>query len=88
MLGDAAHVMPPYAGEGVNMAMLDALELSTCLGDAQYKDTLAAISAYEKRMQARIADTATLTLEQTEALHAPGAVQHMLDLFNELPGQA
>lgn len=47
LLGDAAHLMPPYAGEGVNMAMLDALELSNCLADNQFKDVQAAIAAYE-----------------------------------------
>lgn len=49
LLGDAAHVMSPMAGEGVNNAMRDALELAESLAD---------IAGYERAMAARVADSA------------------------------
>ncbi|HVW58727.1 MAG TPA: FAD-dependent monooxygenase [Puia sp.] len=50
LLGDAAHWMPPFAGEGVNMAMLDALELSESLTHPSFDTVRAALADYETRM--------------------------------------
>lgn len=80
MLGDAAHLMPPYAGEGVNMAMLDALELSQCLTGDNFPDVHAAIAAYEKQMRVRAGETARMTMESTNALHSPDAVGFIMSI--------
>lgn len=82
LLGDAAHLMPPYAGEGVNMAMQDALELSNCLADTQFPTVQTAIAAYEQAMRQRAATVAQETLEQTAALHASGGLAHLVGLFS------
>ncbi len=83
MLGDAAHVMPPYAGEGVNMAMLDALELSECLLNTNYTSIHAAIGAYEKQMRARASEVAGVTLESTDILHSSNAMAFMTQLLEQ-----
>jgi len=81
MLGDAAHLMPPYAGEGVNMAMLDALELSECLTNASFPDLRTAIEAYEQPMRSRAAETARMTLESMAMLHSPDAISNLMKLI-------
>lgn len=83
IIGDAAHVMPPYAGEGVNMAMKDALELSECLTSANYADVRTAIADYELNMRKRASEAARMTLEQTENLHAPGALESLMKVFTD-----
>lgn len=83
MLGDAAHVMPPFAGEGANMAMLDALELSECLTSDKYSTLHEAIAIYEINMRKRAAVAAQESLENGERMHSEAALNIMLDMFGK-----
>jgi len=82
MLGDAAHVMPPFAGEGANVAMLDALELSKHLTSGKYNTLKEAIAFFETDMRKRAAIAAAESLENGERMHSEGALKMMLDFFN------
>jgi 2-polyprenyl-6-methoxyphenol hydroxylase-like FAD-dependent oxidoreductase len=82
MIGDAAHVMPPFAGEGANMAMLDALELSECLTSEKYKTVLEAISGYETIMRKRASEAAQESIENGEKMHSKEALKTMLEFFS------
>lgn len=82
MLGDAAHVMPPFAGEGVNMAMLDALELSECLTSDKFNNLQEAIADFETKMRARAAIMAKESLDNGEKMHSEEALTTMLEFFN------
>ncbi len=84
MIGDAAHVMPPSAGEGVNMAMLDALELSECLLSGQHADIPSALAGYEKQMHIRMAEIGQQTLENAAWMSGPDALSIMVNFFNQL----
>lgn len=78
LLGDAAHVMSPFSGEGVNMAMLDALELSEAI--AQGGD--GALAAYEARMFERAAAAAAGASEGLSYV-SEDALTHVLEHVRE-----
>ncbi|RZK57398.1 MAG: FAD-dependent monooxygenase, partial [Pedobacter sp.] len=82
MIGDAAHVMPPFAGEGANMAMLDALELSECLTSPEHQTLQEAISFYEINMRKKAAQAAQESLINGERMHAADALHNMLEMFS------
>lgn len=52
LIGDAAHLMSPFGGEGVNAAMLDAAELAQHL--LETPGCSAAVQAYENHMFERV----------------------------------
>jgi 2-polyprenyl-6-methoxyphenol hydroxylase-like FAD-dependent oxidoreductase len=84
LIGDAAHVMPPYAGEGVNMAMLDALVLSKQLLVSDSPS--AAIATYEAEMFARMQHMTAETMVNTEMFYAPDASDRVVALFRRFGG--
>ena len=79
LIGDAAHVMPPYAGEGVNMAMLDALVLSKLL--LSEGSSSEAIAKYETQMFDRIQHITAETMANTGMFYAPDATDRVVALF-------
>ncbi len=56
LLGDAAPVISPFGGEGVNAAMRDAVELAASL--AGEGDWANAVATYEAQMFERVIDAA------------------------------
>lgn len=84
MIGDAAHRMPPYAGEGANVALQDAFELAACLTDSEFPDIKTAISAFEKEMVARGAAATKDTLENSERMFSKTGLEQMSAFFNQV----
>jgi len=81
VLGDAAHVMPPFTGRGANLAMLDAVELAENLTSGRFAEVGAAIQAYETAMQARMERAITEVLDDQDVLIAADAPARVKDLF-------
>ena len=83
LLGDAAHVMSPYAGEGANLAMLDATELALAIvehGD----DIETALTQYESAMFPRSKAAAEKSAQGLEACFAADAPKGLVHFFESM----
>ncbi|MGV9360813.1 FAD-dependent oxidoreductase [Amycolatopsis sp. NPDC003731] len=85
LLGDAAHVMSPFAGEGANLAMLDATELALAL--AGHDDVESALSDYEAAMFPRAEEAARASADNLEACFAAGAPDAMVEQMTRFAAQ-
>jgi 2-polyprenyl-6-methoxyphenol hydroxylase-like FAD-dependent oxidoreductase len=74
LIGDAAHLMTPFSGEGVNMAMKDSLDLAQAI-IKQPTNIAAAIAEYEATMWPRSTQEAETAWERTLSRFKAGAGQ-------------
>ncbi|WP_250007928.1 NAD(P)/FAD-dependent oxidoreductase [Actinoplanes sp. M2I2] len=80
LLGDAAHLMSPFAGEGANLAMLDGAELGQAIA-AHPGHIEAALTAYEKDLFPRSAEAAGEAARNLELCFDERAPHSLLDQF-------
>lgn len=86
MLGDAAHLMSPFAGEGVNTALYDAYIFVEALKANDDFDE--AIRQYEQQIISYAQDRAQESQDNLELMFAPDGAQQMGEFFNFVESEA
>ncbi|ATY12350.1 FAD-dependent monooxygenase [Amycolatopsis sp. AA4] len=81
LIGDAAHLMSPFAGQGANLAMRDGAELALTL--AQGGD----VRKFEQAMFERAEPAARMSADNLELFLSDGAAEKVRRLFAKMSGE-
>jgi 2-polyprenyl-6-methoxyphenol hydroxylase-like FAD-dependent oxidoreductase len=89
LIGDAAHLMMPWAGEGVNLALWDSLDLAHVLSAGLDVEDAASWQAaldprmreFEEAMQARAEEKAEETVQNKAMILSENGAQAFADFF-------
>lgn len=79
LVGDAAHVMPPFAGEGVNMGLMDAYQLTENLTSGEFATIQDAIDNYEQKMFGYALEAQRMTKKMEKLLHSDVSTEDILN---------
>jgi 2-polyprenyl-6-methoxyphenol hydroxylase-like FAD-dependent oxidoreductase len=80
MLGDAAHLMSPFSGEGVNLALADAVDLADALTSGR---GWSAVVEFEEAMAARAEVAAAGAAEGLNGVFSSKGASAVLDHYRE-----
>jgi 2-polyprenyl-6-methoxyphenol hydroxylase-like FAD-dependent oxidoreductase len=83
LIGDAAHLMSPFAGEGANGAMLDGCELALALIE-HGADAEAALRQYERAMFPRAAEAAQKSARGLDLCFADDSPRGLVEFFSSM----